>query len=114
MYKKISTRPAPFSLLIVLLFTALLAGCTWVKNTPEAKKVRVVPADRVADCTSLGTVTTSTVDNISIVNRNVPKVEKELETLAQNEAADSGADTIVATTKVVDGRRTFAMYKCLN
>ena len=96
-----------------LLLTALLASCTWVKKTPDAASVRVVPADRVAGCVSKGSVTTNTVDNVSIINRNAAKVEKELETLAQNEAAESGADTIVATTKVVDGRRTFAMYRCL-
>ena len=89
------------------------SGCTWVKNSPEASSVRVVPKDRVADCKNVGSISTNTVDSISVVNRNAAKVERELETLAQNEAAQSGADTIVATTKVVDGRRTFAMYKCL-
>ncbi|MFT5611080.1 MAG: hypothetical protein ACI9LU_001579 [Polaribacter sp.] len=103
-------RSTPFLLLLVAVsFT----GCTWVKNSPEASSVRVVPMDRVADCKNVGNVSTNTVDNISVVNRNAAKVERELETLAQNEAAQSGADTIVATTKVVDGRRTFAMYKCL-
>lgn len=98
---------------VAVALATLLGGCTWVKETPEASKVRIAPADRVADCKSLGTVTTSTVDNISVINRKALKVEKELETLAQNEAAESGADTIVATTKVVDGHRTYAMYRCL-
>ena len=97
----------------VLLLTLVVGGCTWVKKTPQADNVRVAPIDRVADCTSLGSVTTSTVDNISIVNRNTSKVAKELETLAQNEAGGAGADTIVATTAIIDGRRTFALYKCL-
>ncbi len=101
-------------LILTLALTTLASGCTWVKKTPEALNVRTVPIDRVADCKSMGSVTTNTVDSISVVNRSAQTVEKELEALAQNQAAESGADTIVATTKVVNGTRTFAMYKCLN
>jgi hypothetical protein len=104
------THSTPFLLLLVAVS---FSGCTWVKNNPEASSVRVVPMDRVADCKNVGSVSTNTVDNIPVVNRNAAKVEREIETLARNEAAQSGADTIVATTIVVDGRRTFAMYKCL-
>ncbi|MFQ3244559.1 MAG: hypothetical protein ACI9SP_001190 [Arenicella sp.] len=106
--------PKSSMLLITFALTALVSGCTWVKKTPEALNVRTVPVDRVADCKSIGSVTTNTIDSISVVNRSAQTVEKELETLAQNQAAESGADTIVATTKVVNGTRTFAMYKCLN
>ena len=113
MPREINNKITRITSLVLLLLVISLPACTWVKNTPEAKSVRVVPVDRVADCTGMGSVTTSTVDNVSVVNRNAAKVARELETLAQNEAADSGADTIVATTKVVDGRRTFALYKCL-
>ena len=97
----------------LVLIPTILSGCAWVKKTPEAVTVRTVPADRVGGCVSMGSVTTKTVGNISIVSRSAEKVVLELETLAQNEAAEIGADTIVATSKVVDGRRTFAMYKCL-
>jgi hypothetical protein len=106
------TSRFPLLILTVALMT-VVSGCTWVKKTPEALNVRTVPADRVADCKSIGSVTTNTVDSISVVNRNAQTVEKELEALAQNQAAESGADTIVASTKVVNGTRTFAMYKCL-
>ncbi len=109
--KFLTSRPPLLMLTIAL--TVVVGGCTWVKKTPEARNVRIVPVDRVADCKSMGSVTTNTVDSISVVNRNAQTVEKELEALAQNQAAESGADTIVATTKVVNGTRTFAMYKCL-
>lgn len=89
------------------------SGCTWVTNSREASSVRVVPKDRVADCKNVVSISTNTVDSISVVNRNAAKVEREFETLAQNEVAQSGADNIVAITRVVDDRRTFAMYKFL-
>ena len=100
-------------ILITSALLVILVGCTWVKKTPGAASIRVVPADRVADCKNLGNVSVSTLNNVSIVNRKAAKVEKELETIAQNEAAESKADTIVAMSKIVEGRRTYAMYNCL-
>ena len=99
--------------MLVALTLVFSVGCTWVKKTPDAAKVRIVPADRVSDCIGLGNVTSTTTQNVAIINRKAAKVQTELETLAQNEAAESGADTIVAMSKVVDGRQTFAMYRCL-
>lgn len=99
---------------VALLFSvSLAAGCTWVKPTAEAQKVRLVPADRVADCVQKGRVTTSTMSTVSIVNRNPERVKEELVTLAQNEAVIAGADTIVTASKIEDGRQTFAMYDCI-
>lgn len=108
-----SSLMTKFNVLFVVCFISLLSACTWVKKTPEAASVRIVPSDRVADCTRIGDVTTNTVDKLSVINRNAQKVETELETLAQNQAAISNADTIVPLGEVEDGRRTFTMYKCL-
>ena len=107
--KQMRTSKSSIMILLVMLFS----GCTWVKKTPEAERVRIVPADRISDCTSLGSVTTSTLNNVSVINRSADKVKSELETLAQIEAADMGADTIVASSRIVEGRQTFATYKCL-
>lgn len=106
-YRRFATSAALVTLLI------WLSGCTWVKKTPAAENVRIAPKDLVVNCVNKGTVTTNTVDNVSVVNRSAEKVKKELETLAQNEAAKSGADTIVALTKIIDGEQTFGMYRCL-
>ncbi len=99
--------------LIMILIIALFSGCTWVKKTPEAAQIRIVPADRVGDCTSLGGITASTVDHISVINRSAEKVKSEIETIAQQEAVVIGADTIVATSRIVEGRQSFAAYRCL-
>lgn len=97
---------------MAVLLGSTLVGCTWVKPTPEASKVRLVPIDRVADCSKIGDVTTSTVDKV-VVNRKSAKVKTELETLAKIEAAKMDADTIVATSAVADGRQSFDAYRCM-
>lgn len=101
-------------LVLAIGVLALPTACTWVKKSPAAAKVRVVPSDRVADCTILGKVVASTTGNVVIIKRNAKKVKSELETIAQNEAAGSGADTVAPISEIVDGMQTFAMYRCLN
>jgi len=101
------------SIVVGLLFGAVLAGCTWVETTPEGSRVRIVPMDRVADCTRLGKVTVYTKAEIAGVDRSTSKIEQELEALARNEAANMNGDTIVADTAVTEGRRTYQVYRCL-
>ena len=100
------------TVLMLLLFGGALVNCTWVKTTPEAERVRIVPRDRVADCKQLGDVSTYTKSKIAGVNRKADKVKEELETLAQVEAAEMGADTIVVASEVSNGRQTYIVYKC--
>ncbi|MGI9318645.1 MAG: hypothetical protein ACR2QW_15050, partial [bacterium] len=56
-----ATRKIPFKHLFPLIFViSLFSGCAWVKTTPAAEKVRLVPADRVNDCEKLGDLSTYT------------------------------------------------------
>lgn len=97
-----------------MLLGAVLAGsCTWVDTTPEGNRVRVVPGDRVTDCRHLGELSVYTKAEIAGVERNAGKISEELETLARNEAATMDGDTIVAATKISNGRRTYQVYRCL-
>ena len=98
--------------LLLLLYGSVLPGCTWVKTTPEAEQVRIVPRDRVADCKQLGDVSTYTKAKVAGVNRKAVKVQQELETLARIEAAEMGADTIVVASEVSNGRQTYIAYQC--
>lgn len=97
----------------LLLLATILAGCTWVDATPQGERVRLVPADRVADCEKLGDISTFTKADVAGLDRNAEKVRQELNTLARNEAADMGADTIVAASSVSEGRRDYVVYRCL-
>lgn len=100
-------------LLVALLASGLTSACSWVEPSPQAEQVRVVPADRVADCRQLGDLSSYTRAEIIGIDRSAGKIRQELETLARNEAAELGADTIVAASPVVDGRRRYLAYRCL-
>jgi hypothetical protein len=99
----------------VLMATALLASlgaCTWVKPTEAGKQVVVAQDFNVTSCRKLGTTTTTVKDKVGVFGRNVEKVEKELNMLAQDEAAGMGGDTIVPKGDVKDGSRAYDVYRC--
>lgn len=102
--------------LITVLTTLLtgfsITGCTWVKATPNAERVRIVPTDRVADCNKVGDLSVYTKSRVAGVNRKVAIVKQELETLARNEAAEMGADTIISASDILDGRQSYIAYRC--
>ncbi len=100
------------SALPLLLCVSMLAACTWVKSTPQAELVRIVPADRIADCRELAELSVYTMDKVAGVKRKAAKVQEELETLARVEAAEMSADTIVAASEVSEGRQKYIAYRC--
>ena len=91
---------------------AALTACTWVKPTPEGTRVVVSDADGAAGCVRLGTTTTGVKHEVASIDRKQGKVETELATLARNEAAVMGGDTIVAEGPVTDGSRVFGVFRC--
>lgn len=102
--------------LIALVFSSILAtmtgACTWVKPTPEGEFVRVMTSEAVAGCERKGKVTASLKDRIAGMDRKASKVAKELATLARNEGALLGGDTVVAESPVTDGRQVFGVFRC--
>ena len=90
----------------------LVSACTWVALTPEAEHVRLVDEEAVSDCKKLGKVDTTTAHRVGVIPRSQLRVQRELATLARNEAAKMGGDTVAAVTGVRDGRRTFNIYRC--
>lgn len=99
---------------MLLLFTVSVVSCAWVKLTPEGEKVRVLSISEVGSCKKLGKTTTTLKDKIAGMSRNKTKVEKEMQALARNSAADMGGDTVVPISEIQDGRQTFEVYKCIN
>jgi Domain of unknown function (DUF4156) len=90
-----------------------VCACAWVKLTPEGEKVRVLEASEVSTCKDMGNTTVSLLAKVAGINRNEDQVAKELSTLARNAAAEMGGDTIVATSPVKDGKRSYAVFKCI-
>ena len=97
---------------MVLLLAGLSPACTWVKTTPEGEPVRVAMADAVTDCTRQGKVTVSLKSRVAGVERKPTKVAEELATLARNEGAALGGNTVVAETTVKDGSQVYGVYRC--
>ena len=91
----------------------LVAGCTWVKPTPEGENVRLLSAAEVAKCERIGETTVSLLAKVAGIERNQVKVQRELNTLARNSAADIGGDTVVPLGPPADGKQTFAIYRCM-
>jgi len=101
-------------LLLVGLALGLFLGaaCTWVKPTPAGESVRVATADAVAACERKGKVAVSLKSRVAGVERKPTKVANELATLARNEGALLGGDTVVAEGSVAEGRQVFGVYDC--
>ena len=63
-------------------------------------------------CTSKGDITVSVKHRVGLYRRNDMKVRDELESLARNEAATLGADTIQAHDEPLNGEQRFGAYIC--
>jgi hypothetical protein len=74
--------------------------------------VRAAKAGEVAGCESKGRTHAQTTDRILIFARSERPIRTELESLARNEAAEMGGDTIVPASAVEGGRQTFDVYLC--
>ncbi len=96
----------------IALGTAVLSSCTWVEPDAAGSSVRVAYNEDLARCTKRGEVNVSVKDKVWFYDRNELKVRDELESLARNEAARIGADTVMATSEPREGVQDFAAYRC--
>lgn len=96
------------------LLLLVLAGCTWVKTTPEGEKVRVLEPHEVTSCKQLGNTTVTGKASVAGLQRNQDKVAEELRTLARNSAAGIEGDTVVPVAGIKGDSQVFAVYKCVN
>ncbi|MEX2366614.1 MAG: DUF4156 domain-containing protein [Pseudohongiellaceae bacterium] len=100
-------------ILPMLMATLVLSSCSsLVELTDAGRNVAVRMASQVANCTRTGDTTVSVLDRV-LIQRSEERVMEELEILARNAAANRG-DTIVATTPVTDGERTYTIYRCID
>jgi hypothetical protein len=88
-------------------------GCTWVKLTAPGEGVRVGTTAQVAACKRIGATHAKTSTKMAFFSRGGRKVDEEIETLARNEAAEMGGNTIVPQGPTSsEGRRSFDVYRC--
>jgi len=100
-----------------IVLAGLCAGlattaCTWVALSDDGGRVRVAEAGEVAGCTTKGLTHAQTTDRVVIFARREQAVRRELESLARNEAALMGGDTIVPASPIERGRQSFDVYLC--
>jgi len=99
-------------LLVTMTGILLLAGCTWVRLTPEGEAVRVVSAAETVECKKLGQTTVSLLAKVAGLKRSAKKVAAELLTLGRNSGAEMGGDTIVPASEITGGEQSFDVYRC--
>ena len=99
-------------IIVGLLMTLLLPGCTWVKLSEGGYGVVVAEAADVGSCRLVGKTRSITKADVASIKRNPEKVAKETETIARNEAAHMNGNTIVKTGNVTEGEQEFMVYEC--
>ncbi len=97
----------------MIVLAASLTACTWVELTPEGERVRVLTAAEVAKCEVVGKTTVSLAAKVLGIKRHPEDVQNELNMLARNSAVDLRGDTVVPIAAPVDGKQTFAVYRCM-
>jgi hypothetical protein len=98
--------------IVLIAITAVTSSCTWVKVSDHGSKVAVANAANVRGCANISEISVSVPNKVGIVTRNTDKVATELATMARNEAASDGGDTVVPNSAIENGRQNFQVYKC--
>ncbi len=103
-----------YTLFLTLSTIALVSAtaCTWVKPKEGAEEVALVKTAHVENCDSLGVATASVKHKVAGLKRKSDKVSEELLTLAKNEAASMGGDTLVSLSAPEEGSQRFQVYRC--
>jgi len=87
------------------------AGCSWVKLTPGGANVVEATAADVSGCQEIGTASGTTRTSVGLP-RNKDVIRDEQVTLARNQAALIGGDTIVQSGPAQGGMLSFTVYRC--
>lgn len=98
--------------LLLLLLPVLISSCAWVELSASGQAIKVSYDKNLDACEKKGEIVVSVRDQVLLVKRNPTKVRDELESLARNQAAALGADTIQAQDQPHGGEQTFGAYRC--
>lgn len=91
---------------------AIVSACSFVSLNPQAQNVTVLPkATPVANCKLLGSTDVSIWSKASTF-QSQQSAESQLDTLARNQAATMGGNTVIANDEIKDGQRTYSVYNC--
>lgn len=102
-------RRASFALLAVSCFGL---ACTWVPMTKEGRTVEVVANSEVTGCERVGATRARVLSRVWFIPRPRAAVNRELDTLAHNEGAKLGGNTVTPLPSRIEGEREYAVYRC--
>ena len=94
----------------LLVITICISACTWIEPTKESLEVILVKPGTISD--KLGTTYVTVTHKIGILTRDEKAVTEDLITVAKNNAAKEGGDSIVARGENIEGKMSFDIYKC--
>ncbi|OOV85946.1 DUF4156 domain-containing protein [Oceanospirillum linum] len=97
---------------LLTLGLSFLSACSWVKAVEGSDQVLLAKAHNVVGCEKLGHTNSFVKDSVAGLSRNQDTIMEELVTLGKNQAVEMGADTIVQTGPLKDGKVGFDIYKC--
>jgi hypothetical protein len=101
------------TLACMLAATAVATGgCTWVSLSSQGEDVTLTSTVELVDCERVGNTRATVVRKVWFVPRPRTFVETELDTLARNEAAKLGGNTVAPLNEEAEGERDFAVYTC--
>lgn len=102
------------SVIASTIIMVAVSSCTWVKLSHNGDNVRVVSLSEVQGCKSIGQTKVSVRDTfVGDLKRDEGKVARELMTLGRNSASEMGGDTITVASEVINGERSFNVYRCM-
>ncbi len=90
---------------------SFMSACSFVQLSDAGAQVAQLGSADVANCTSIGEVSSRTRDKV-VISRGNAKVQEELLVLARNEAAGLGANAIVPVGTPENGEQRFRAYRC--
>jgi hypothetical protein len=92
----------------------ILGGCAFVSLDSAARRVSIIPTEKsslLSQCKFLGNTTVSLWGKADTFQSN-DTVEKQLNTLARNEAAKIGGDAVIANSDINGNKRDYKVYDC--
>jgi hypothetical protein len=100
--------------IVVIALLSMLSACTWVQLSPGGEEVTVLTLAQANNrsCELLGRASSTTMDRIVVVDRSDERQQRELITLARNEAANMGGNAIAPQANISNGRQQFNVYNC--
>lgn len=99
---------------LVLVAAVLgLMACSWVNLTPAGRQVQILSQQEVKNCKKIGKTMVTVANKVAGLQRKESAIQENLDVLARNAAADMKGDTIAPITRIQQGKRTYAVYRCL-